>query len=331
MQKQEEKSTVPGVWATLAAGFDSTAKHPWLLLLPMILDLFIWLGPRLRFQAIIEQIVANLPPEADALELTGQLLEIGPYTNLFTALSVPLVGVPTMFSGLSPEKTPLVSKFIDLTSAAEWLVLFLALSLFGLLLTAVYYISIAKVVSDRRITENQFAAGKWLARIGTSWIRLLGLAILFILAALIVYIPISIVGALLFLLNATLGMMVVLLAPLIIIWVAFYLSFSPPGITLKNRSLFQSVKESLQLVQTNLSSVLAIFLLILLFGAIIERLLILAENGTWLTVFNILIHAFVSTGFITAFFILYQDRAQRFEDLEKTPGSGIIHKNSSTI
>jgi len=50
-------------------------------------------------------------------------------------------------------------------------------------------------------------------------------------------------------------------------------------------------------------------LAILLLGAIIDWLLIAAENGTWFTMFNILIHAFVHTGFVTAFFILYQDRS----------------------
>ena len=59
MQEQEQKSTSPGVWSALAAGFDLTAKHPWLLLLPILVDIFIWLGPRLRFQEIIEQLVAQ--------------------------------------------------------------------------------------------------------------------------------------------------------------------------------------------------------------------------------------------------------------------------------
>ena len=75
MQKQEEKSTSPGVWSALASGFDLTAKHPWLLLLPILIDVFIWLGPRLRFQAIIEQLVANLPAEVETMDITQQLID----------------------------------------------------------------------------------------------------------------------------------------------------------------------------------------------------------------------------------------------------------------
>jgi hypothetical protein len=99
MQEQEQKSTSPSVWSALAAGFDLTAKHPWLLLLPMLVDIFIWLGPRLRFQTIIEQLVAELPPEVELMEITQQLIELGPLTNLFSVLSVPLIGKPALLAG----------------------------------------------------------------------------------------------------------------------------------------------------------------------------------------------------------------------------------------
>jgi hypothetical protein len=40
----------------------------------------------------------------------------------------------------------------------------------------------------------------------------------------------------------------------------------------------------------------------------------MAENGTWFTMFNILIHAFVSTSLVAAFFILYQDRSAKLHN-----------------
>jgi hypothetical protein len=64
-------------------------------------------------------------------------------------------------------------------------------------------------------------------------------------------------------------------------------------------------------VQGNLTVVLAMLLFIILIGALVDWLLILAENGTWFTLFNILIHAFVSTSLVTAFFVLYEDRSAR--------------------
>ena len=40
MREQERTTTLPGVLATIAAGFDLTARHLWLLLLPIILDTY---------------------------------------------------------------------------------------------------------------------------------------------------------------------------------------------------------------------------------------------------------------------------------------------------
>lgn len=320
MQKQEQKSASPGVWSALASGFDLTAKHPWLLLLPILVDVFIWLGPRLRFQAIIEQLVANLPAEVETMDVTQQLIEMGPLTNLFTVISVPLIGVPALLAGLTPEITPLAAEIREISKGTEWLALLFCLSLVGLLLTAVYYVTVSFVVSQSQETNENQIVENWFTRIGVSWFRLIGLALLFFIAALIIYIPISIVGAVFFLLNPTLGTLALLIAPFIIIWIVIYLSFAPPGITLNNRSLFQAVKESIQLVQSNLAVVLLMLLLMILLGAIVDWVLILAENGTWLTLFNILIHAFVNTGFVTAFFILYQDRAAELTGAKRALG-----------
>lgn len=324
MQEQEQKSTSPGVWSALAAGFDLTAKHPWLLLLPMLVDIFIWLGPRLRFQEIIEQLVAQLPPETEVLEISQQLIEIGPFTNLFSVLSVPLIGVPALLAGLAPEKIPLSAKILDISSGANWIVLLFVLSLFGLFLSAIYYVSISSVVKKRLEGAKGETADHWVKQIGISWLRLLGLALVSFLMAMLIYVPISIIGALLFLLSPMLGTMALLVAPFIIIWVVIYLSFAPPGITLNNRSIIQAIKESVRLVQKNLPLVLFMLLLILVLGTLVDWLLVAAENGTWFTLFNILIHAFVNTGFVTAFFILYQDRAAVSSDSKKALNDGYI-------
>jgi hypothetical protein len=138
MREQEEKDTALGVWSALSTGFDLTAKHPWLLLLPMLLDIFIWLGPRLRFQTIVEVVVASLPPEVEMMEIAQQLLEIGPLTNLFTVLSVPLIGVPALLTGLTPETTPVPTTALQIENGVEWVALIFFLGLAGLLLTAVY-------------------------------------------------------------------------------------------------------------------------------------------------------------------------------------------------
>ena len=105
--KQENSAPLPGVWQTIAAGFDLTSKHLWLAILPIILDCFLWLGPRLSGRPIIERLAAMMPADPAVGDLSAQLLALAPRTNLFTSLSIPLVGLPALMVGATPEKTPL--------------------------------------------------------------------------------------------------------------------------------------------------------------------------------------------------------------------------------
>ena len=160
---REEESTIPlpGIIATISAGFDLITKHLWLLLIPMILDVFYWLGPRLRFQTLIEQLIDKLPAEAEVLDLAAQLTTVAPQTNLFTTLSVQLLGVPALMVGLAPETTPINSQIIEVESWSSWFGLFMVFSAVGLLVTAVFYTLIAFAVSRQTPGINQMSAGQW--------------------------------------------------------------------------------------------------------------------------------------------------------------------------
>ncbi len=308
MQEKEQITTLPGVFATIAAGFDLTAKHLWLLILPVLLDVFYWLGPRLRFQKLIEQAVASLPAEADMLNVTPQLLEIAPRTNLFTTLTVQLIGVPALMVGLVPEQTPMNSLAIPVNGWFSFFGLFLVFSLFGLLLTATFYTLIIYALSKQSPNGEISNGGQAAKRIVSSWLGLIGLALLFLLIAILIYIPLIILSTFLFFINGTLGSLVLLTGPFILIWITIFLFLSPFGIVLNGRPVLRAVWESLRIVQRNLPSALLLLLTVLITGSILDWLLYSVENGTWLTLINIAGHAFVSTALVAAIFIYYRDR-----------------------
>jgi hypothetical protein len=310
MREQERTTTLPGVLATIAAGFDLTARHLWLLLLPVILDTFYWLGPRLRFQTLIEQLLAMLPEEAEVLDLASQLGQVAPQTNLATTLTVQLVGVPALMAGFSPKNTPVASQVIDVDNWLTWFGLFATFTVIGLLLTAVYYTLIASAVKKQSLTEGQLNPGKWAKRAVSSWLRLIGLLFLFLSIIMILYIPLIMIGTILFMINSTLGAVSLLLGPFLAIWIVIYLSLAPQGIVLNGRPLLRAVIESIRLVQANFPSILLLLIAMFFIGAILDLLLFSVENGSWLTLVNILGHAFVSTALVAALFIFYRDRYQ---------------------
>lgn len=308
MQEKEQITTLPGVFATVAAGFDLTARHLWLLILPVILDTFYWLGPRLRFQVLIEQLLTYLPQEADVLNITQQLMEVAPRTNMFTTLSVPLIGVPAFMVGLVPENTPIPTRVFELISSSSLIGFFFIFSIIGLLLTALFYTLIVYAMSRQSADGETHSAGYWAKKVGSSWIGLLGLTLLFLLISLVIYIPLLVFSTILFLINGTLGSIIMLAGPFILIWITIFLFLAPFGIVLNGRPVLRAVFESLRLVQTNLTSALLLLMTVLLVGSVLDWLLFSVENGNWLTLINILGHAFISTALTAAIFIYYRDR-----------------------
>jgi hypothetical protein len=308
MREQESTTPLPGVFATISAGFDLITKHLWLLLFPVIFDIFYWLGPRLRFQTLIEQFLEMLPAEGAVLDLPAQLTTIAPQTNLFTTLSVQLIGIPALMVGLAPETTPIEPQVIELESWLSWFGLFVIFSVVGLLVTAIFYTLIASAISKQTPGMNQMSAGQWGKRAISSWVRLIGLVILFLFIAMILYTPLIIIGSVLLVINPALGSIAALAGIFLMSWVVIALSMAPFGIVLNGRPVVKAVVESTRLVQTHLPSVLYLLIAIFFIGVILDWLLFAVENGTWLTLINIAGHAFVSTALVAAVFIFYRDR-----------------------
>ncbi|MCP4425179.1 MAG: hypothetical protein GY803_11850 [Chloroflexi bacterium] len=307
MQSKENATPIPGILATIAAGFDITAKQFWLTLIPVLLDSFLWLGPRLSFRLLVERAAAFLGREAATTGLDMSiLLELAPRTNLFTSLSVPLLGVPALMSGIAPEKTPLPTAVTELESVWLWLALFVLFSLVGLLLTAVYLAQTAYVV--RRREGDRFYTAVFLKQIGWLWLQLAALGISFFVAATVVYMPLVIVGAVISILSQGLASIIILMGPVVLMWLLIYLSLTPHGLALHGRPLWRAMIESLQLIRFYMLPALSLLLLIFMIGQALDWALLLADDGSWLTWVSIWGHAFVSTSLLAATFIFYRDR-----------------------
>ncbi len=303
MQSKEKTVQLPSIWATIAAGFDITAKHFWLILIPVLLDSFLWLGPRLSVRLLVERMVVFWQQESTAVSglNVDALLALAPRTNLLTSLSVPIIGVPALMVGLTPEKTPLPTTLIELDSAGLMLGLFVLFSVLGLMLTAVYMTLTASVV-------RQMPVWQALGKLVTNWLKLMGLIITLLIFAMVVYIPVVIVGVLAALISQGLASVVLLAGPVLILWLVVYLVFAPHGIFVNGRPLGRAMIESLQMMRYFLLSAVTLLLFVILIGRSVDWLLLLADDGSWLTWFGIWGHAFVSTALLAATFIFYRDR-----------------------
>ena len=314
LQKQEKQATLPGVFSTLAAGFEMTTRYLWLMIIPALLDLFLWIGPRLSFRPLIESLATQMPVQGMPVDM-GALLDLyATRLNHFTYLSVSLVGVPTLMNELTPEKVPVQPLVIERAGYGEWFGYLLLFTVGGLLLAAVYYSLIAYTM--RRVGAS--AAGtpmpplRLLRRTTRTWSRLLGLTALFLAFVLVITVPVALLAGFVSLLSQTLATLVLMGALVLIIWLVMFFSYTPQGMTLNPSGFMTAMAESVRLFRANLPASLGLLFIVTLIRRLLELVLLTADSGTWVTGINLLAHAYICTALIMALFIFYRDRYTAF-------------------
>ena len=95
-----------GVIESLSKGFQIVTRHWWLILIPVLLDAFLWLGPQASIQSIVYETMETLDAElADVpaedmgdwfLTFRDALQEAAARYNTFSMLRVAMLGVPSL-------------------------------------------------------------------------------------------------------------------------------------------------------------------------------------------------------------------------------------------
>lgn len=311
MQGNEQIAPPPGVLNTIAAGFDATAKHLWLLVIPVMLDIFFWLGPRLSFRLIIERMAGMWQDEAALAGLNlDALIALAPRTNLFSSLSVPIIGVPAFLVGAMPERTPLPVQVVELNSVWGWAGLFLLISLVGLLFTALYFTLMSQIATHQVLPASRLRSSfNSVARTTAQfWAKMLGFLLILISVGFAFYIPLLLISSVLSLVSSGLATLILFSGPVFATWLILYFSFVPHGLVMYRRPLWRAIMESVQLVQKNLLSAMAMFLLLIGISRALDLLLVAADDGSWFMLVSILGHAFIGTALFMTTFIFYRDR-----------------------
>jgi hypothetical protein len=303
-ETERERKSLPGVVATLSAGVDMITSHLWLVILPVLLDVFYWLGPRLGVDKMMEDRLQTLQSDPFFGQVAAQLAEVGPQINLFTQLTLPIIGIPTLMSGPIPETTPLEPAFVQLTTAWLMPLFMFGLTVLGLGLSAVYLGSIGQAL---RQDQNRvpMTTGRFLKVLRLQWNRLSGLCLVFLLLVLIVSIFLLPLVFLAGLINPGFGMAMWLAG---FIMVAVYLSMAVPAIMYNNRPVLPSVIESFSLVRRHIMPAIQLLLAVVIITTGMNLLWHLADDGSWLTLVSIAGHSFISTALVAAIFIFYRDR-----------------------
>ncbi len=305
-----------GVIEALSAGLDAVLRHPWLLLIPALLDMFLWVGPRLQAPALygsLEPALRQMTTEMTSSETRLAAQELGKVVeqfftqyNLFAWLSAALMGVPVINGGIDATLklvtgSPPILWQVD--GLDGYLLLFVLFTITGLFISALFWTMLGNYVRGEPVQ-----AARSLRQSFELWKKLVLLLLIVLGMALISIFPLSMIIITLSMFSVGLASVIPLLAMGIAARIILVCMFTPHGLVLHHMPLGRAVSTSILVVRTNFVPVAGLVAIVIAIsigtGLIWDGL----APDSWLRLIAIAGNAIISTGLIVASLLFYQNR-----------------------
>jgi hypothetical protein len=305
----------PNVIKAILSGFDAIANHIGLILFPVLLDVFLWLGPHLRVKGLLENAIQQLtslpgitsPDTVEMLKLSREVwLAAALRVNLFFALRTIPVGIPSLMVSRQPILTPYgAPPFWEVTSLGVAALLWILLALVGLALGALFFLLVGQATRGERLDLRQ-AISLW----PRASLQVL-LLVLFWLAVLVaVTIPATCALTLAAFGGISGSMIGIILYFGLLLWVMFPLVFSPLGILVDKRKVWPSVVDSVRLTRFTLPTTGLLFIIMIVISEGLDLLWSIPAESSWITLLAVGGHAFIATSLLATYFIYYRDASR---------------------
>lgn len=310
-----------GVIDAIQRGFDLINHRLWLLLIPVLLDLFLWRGPRLspapwvhtRLDALLAQpeLSAELP--SDFLLMLEQTRMLADGLNLFALLTGLVTGLPSFMARLA---TSAVAPTLTITETWQVLLAVVVLIPIGLFIGSIW---LALIV--RAMQAETAGWGATLRRAGWLWLNL-GLYLAGLTAALVGgsgFFALSLTFLLLLLGSG--GLSILGWASLfffwLVLWVGIGLSFVVSAIAVDGVNVARAVWRSLNVVTRNFPATIGLLLIGLLLTEGFARIWLRLSDRNWGVPLGMVGYAYIGTALVAAGFYFYQARYQHWIGLTK--------------
>jgi hypothetical protein len=310
METSTANATVspPKLFTTLMQGMNIIAGNIILILIPVMMDIFLWLGPHLSVKGLLQvsinhainQIPADFPDLSNSLSAIKTTWENVGDLNLFSALRSIPVGVPSLMFGTLSVKSPIGSSTILSITSPKIATLFaLGIFLLGTLFGAIFYNSIARVTSpEKRKTSVQLVF--WQA------LQCLMLFIAMLVALMIILIPVGVFTQFISLISPDFMNVALIVVGIFILWLLLPLVFSAHGIFVEHWNFMQSILISIRMVRFYLPGTGLFILISLLINYGLNLLWNSPPIDSWVLLIGILGHAFIASALLAATFLYYQ-------------------------
>jgi hypothetical protein len=322
VQKSDALPPPPGVIGSLRAGFDVVSSHVWLIFLPIALDVFLWLGPRLSvgdlYSSVVSstlEIIKTQPLPAQNIqsfsEAAAMVTDVLNRFNWFSWLRTFPIGISSIEAFGLPKELPLqtplgVQEVIQASSLLPWLGWTILLGLAGWILGSLYF----RWVSVTALGEEEAGIGPLRALTQT-----ILLSVIWIGGLMMILFPLSLALALLNTINPSLGNAVLFVFLILSYWLIVPLFFMPHGIFTRKQnalySMFTSLRMSRFTLPTSGMFVFSVFVL----ARGLNYLWSIPDYDSWMRLVGIAGHAFITTALLAASFVYYRDMNVWLQDV----------------
>jgi hypothetical protein len=326
-----------GVIETLSAGYTAVNRQLWVLMLPILLDVFLWLGPHVSYSPLVGPVVTqaaewtrqvalgprrgpSTPDLVGSLDDSRQwLIARTDETNGLNVLAWSPIALP------SPATLPSASDELAFVSGwFEGLALLGASAGLGLLLGGWFYAGLANASAGVR--GGPLAAGRGTPR---AVIDVLGLIGVLLVTAFLLGIPVLLLIGFTALLSPPVAALGGVLVGLGVLFAAVHLFFAIDAIFISNAGPLTAIQRSVGVVRRHLRPSVALILLTWLILAGMAQVWDVLDNtlqSPFGVALGILGNAYIASGLIAAGMIFY---TQRTEPSFLTAVSGAAFKASS--
>ena len=312
----------PNLIGAIRSGFDAITNHILLILFPIVLDLFLWFGPRIRLKGLINSTIEEIfsitaSQDPGLLDVLTPMQEIWAFyaerLNMLIFLRSYPVGVSSLIVAKLPLTSPMgVLGYWEIESFSNVFLVFVLVSLVGITGGTLYFLTVgqAAVIGDISWRE---AFSDW----PRASLQMVFLAMLWTAVFLVITIPASFLFSLVFFSGAAYSECALLIFAGVVFWLILPLVFSPHGIVLNQDNFFESVKISANLARKTLPSTTLFVLAAFLVSKGLDILWVNPDEVSWLLLIGILGHAFVTTGILASSFVYYNDAIRWIREMMK--------------
>lgn len=312
-QKLEALPPPPGVIGSLKAGFEVVSSHVVLILMPLFVDLFLWLGPRLSvsevlgplYQLFFDRVRKGLASQDEIGQLAvfqdlfNEGLQRFNLVSLISRLQTFPIGISSLLAKTMPVETPIGEKLVtQVPSPLELMGTMFLLILVGWLIGGLYFRWVSGTVLGARGADVSI-----LRAIGQTVV----LSALWLIFLIVLSIPVMLLLTVLAFINPTLASIALFGMVLMSFWLIVPLFFIPHGIFVRRQNAIYSIMSSFRMARFTLpTSAMFVFTTFILSTGL-NYLWSVPASDSWMTLVGIAGHAFISTALLAASFVYYRD------------------------